>query len=70
MEMRIIFMEQFPIPFTSSIQKAPIIERVRKILAKPDSPAVPSFEEEIDALIYELYGLTEAEIALAERNIR
>ena len=47
-------------------QKAPIIERVQKILADPDSPAVPLLEAEIDRLVYELYGLTEEEIAVVE----
>ncbi len=47
-------------------QKAPIIERVQKILADPDSSDVPRLEAEIDQLVYELYGLTEEEIALVE----
>jgi adenine-specific DNA-methyltransferase len=37
-----------------------------KILANPDSPTVPQLEAEIDRLVYELYGLTEEEIALVE----
>ena len=32
----------------------------------PDSPAVPQLEAEIDRLVFELYGLTEEEIALVE----
>jgi len=47
-------------------QKAPIIELVQKILADPDSPDVPRLEAEIDRLVYELYGLTEAEIAVID----
>ena len=47
-------------------QKAPIIERVQKILAGPDSPAVPRLESEIDQLVYALYNLTSDEIALIE----
>ncbi len=66
MEMRIIFMEQLPIPSTTDAQKTSIIERVQKILADPDSPAVPRLEAEIDMLVDELYGLTNAEIALVE----
>jgi hypothetical protein len=38
--------------------------RVREILADPDSSAVPRLESEINKLVYELYGLTEAEITL------
>ncbi len=66
LEMRIIFMEQLPIPSATATQKAPIIERVRAILADPGSPAVPRYESEIDDLVYKLYGLTKDEIALVE----
>ncbi len=65
-EMRIIFMEQLPIPSATAAQKAPITERVRKILAAPDSPVVPRLESEIDDLVYKLYGLTKDEVALVE----
>jgi type I restriction-modification system DNA methylase subunit len=65
-----LFMEKFPVFPATEIQKAPIIERTRAILADPDSPAVPCLEEEIDGLIYKLYGLAEAEISLVEGNIR
>jgi len=64
--LKIIYVEQLPIPVTTDAQKAPIIERVRKILANSDSPAVPRLEAEIDKLVYELYGLTEAEVAIVE----
>lgn len=60
------YMEQLPIPTATATQKAPIIERVRKILSAPDSPAVLGLEEDIDRLVYVLYGLTNAEIALVE----
>ncbi len=66
MEMRIIFMEQLPIPSATAAQKSLIIERVRKILTAPDSPAVPRLESEIDALVYKLYGLTNEEVFLVE----
>jgi len=59
-------LEAFPIPSASDKQKSPIIEHVQKILANPASPEVPSLEAEIDRLVYELYGLTEEEIALVE----
>jgi len=39
---------------------------LEKILANPDSPAVPLLEAEIDRLVYELYGLTDEEIAVVE----
>jgi len=60
------YMEQLPIPPATDAQQAPIIERVQKILVAPDSPDVPQREAEIDRLVYELYGLTEEEIAVVE----
>ena len=41
-------------------------QSLEKILANLDSPSVPQLEAEIDRLVYELYGLTEEEIALVE----
>ena len=61
-----IFMQHFPVFPAIEAQKAPIIERVRKILADPDSPAVPRLEAEIDRLVYDLYVLTEEEVAMVE----
>ncbi len=58
--------QQFPIPEVPETQQDPIIERVQQILAAPDSPDVPRLEAEIDKLVYDLYGLTEDEIALVE----
>jgi hypothetical protein len=59
-------LESFPIPVVKDSQKAPIIERVQKILANPDSSAVPQLEAEIDRLVYGLYGLTEEEILVVD----
>ncbi len=61
-------LEAFPIPSATDTQKAPLIERVQKILADPDSPDVPQFEAEIDRLVYALYDLTDAEISVVEGN--
>ncbi|MBF0556628.1 MAG: N-6 DNA methylase, partial [Nitrospirae bacterium] len=61
-----MFMEQFPVVTASEIQKAQIIECVQKILATPDNPDVPGLEAEINKLVYDLYGLTPAEIATVE----
>jgi hypothetical protein len=60
--------EQIAAEHETETPKVPIIEHVRKIHANPDSPAVPQLETEIDGLVYELYGLTEEEIALVERK--
>lgn len=34
----------------------------------PDRPNVPKLEAEIDPMVYKLYGLTAAEIAIVERK--
>jgi hypothetical protein len=59
-------METIPIPAATDVQKTPIIEHTRAILADPDSSAVPRLEAEIDRMVYELYVLTESEIAVVE----
>jgi hypothetical protein len=64
--LKIIYIQQLPIPPATDAQQAPIIERVQKILAALDSPDVPQLEAEIDRLVYALYGLTEEEIAVVE----
>lgn len=61
-----IFMQHFPVGQASNKQEAPIIERVQKILAKPDSPDVSRLEAEINKLVYDLYGLTPREIEIVE----
>jgi len=66
--MQMPYMEQLPIFPATNDQKVPIIERVQKILAAPDSPDVPQLEAEIDRLVYGLYGLTNEEIAVVEGN--
>lgn len=58
------FLGQLPIPIAVDSQMTLITECVEKILANPDNPDVPRLEAEIDRLVYELYGLTEKEIAL------
>lgn len=58
--------QQFPIPEISETEQAPIIERVKKILANPDCPSAKILELEIDKLVYNIYGLTNDEIALVE----
>ena len=67
--MKMIYVEQLPIPPATDVQQAPIIERVQKILAAPDSLDVPQLEAEIDRLVYDLYNLTEEEIAVVEGKL-
>lgn len=64
-----IFMNKFPIFPATDTQKAPIIERVQKILTDPESPDTPHLEKQIDQMVYELYGLTEEEIKIVEGGI-
>ncbi|OGP55632.1 MAG: hypothetical protein A2162_08700 [Deltaproteobacteria bacterium RBG_13_52_11b] len=64
------YMEQVPIPSTTDTQKTPIIERVREILADPDSPDIPRLESEINKLVYAIYNLTLEEIACVEGKER
>lgn len=61
-------MELFPVAHRTETQKASLTEFVQSILDEPESDEVPAFEEEIDALVYQLYGLTDAEIALIKEN--
>ncbi len=62
---------QIPVPEISKKVSNPIIERVDQIitLKKQDPMSVTTlFEEEIDYLVYELYGLTEEEIRIVENG--
>lgn len=64
--LKIIYIQQLPIPPVTDAQQALIIERVQKILAATESPDVPQLEAEVDRLVYELYNLTKEEIAVVE----
>jgi hypothetical protein len=61
-----VFMKNYPVFPADVAQKLPIVERVRKILAAPDSPDVPKLEAEIDILVYNLYSLTKDEMKIIE----
>ena len=66
------FLEQVPIPKISLEAQAPFIEKVEAILAiKRNLPvedwgAATALEAEIDGMVYQLYDLTPAEIAVVE----
>ncbi|RKU17725.1 hypothetical protein C6503_10620, partial [Candidatus Poribacteria bacterium] len=62
-------MEKSPIAFRSENQKMELSYIVNLILSNPNIPEIPDIEKEIDALVYELYKLTDAEIALIEKGI-
>jgi len=66
------FVEQIPVKQITKKQEKPFKERASKILAakKQDPHAdTGALEKEIDRLVYELYGLTEEEIAVVEKGI-
>ena len=61
--------ETIPIPKIAVDEQRPFIRLVDSILsAKADDPAADTgeWEEEIDKLVYELYGLTEEEVGTVE----
>jgi len=63
------YVEQIPIPVVSDTQRAKIELLVNKIIhAKATNPTADTsaLEAEIDRLVYGLYGLTDAEIAIVE----
>ena len=63
------YVKEFPIPIVTHEQQTEIIEIVDQILdtKRPDPDSDTSnLENEIDKLVYELYNLTEDEIAIVE----
>ena len=62
-------MQNFPIAPRTERQKTELSDLVQQILDAPNSPNVPNLEEEINMLVYDLYELTPAEIALIEEEI-
>ena len=68
-EYKPVYVSKIPIPTATPAQAAAIEERVAQILsAKKADPSADTtaLEAEIDALVYQLYGLTADEIALVE----
>jgi type II restriction/modification system DNA methylase subunit YeeA len=66
-----IFLEEVPIPYPNNIDEKGVIDKVDKILSlkKENSEADTTvLEQEIDQMVYELYGLTEEEIAIIENS--
>ena len=59
-----IRMAAVPIFPANKLQRQKIARRVLAILESPQSASVRQLESEIDALVYQLYGLTKPEIAL------
>ena len=61
-------MKNAPIAPRTEEQKAELSDLVQQILDDPDSLKVPDLEREIDQLVYDLYELEPAEIALIEEE--
>ena len=63
-------MEKVPIADRNEEQRAELSSLVEHILADPKSDRVHGIEQEIDELVYQLYGLTDAEIKLIKQTYR
>lgn len=61
-------MVKTPIAPRTEEQQTELSNLVQQILNDPDSLQVPDIEREIDKLVYKLYNLTSAEIALIEEQ--
>ena len=64
------YMAYVPIADRTAAQKAVLSRLVEQILADPQSNSVRNIEREIDALVYQLYGLTDTEIELIKQTYR
>ena len=71
---RLIFkkasMVNVPIADRTPAQKAELSRLVEQILTAPESDNVRDMEREIDAVVYQLYGLTDAEVELIKWTYR
>ena len=64
------YMRPAPIADRTPTQKAELSRLVKQILADPESKDVPELEEKIDKLVYKLYELSKAEIALIKQTYK
>ena len=70
-ELRAIFMENLPIPTATPEQQAPIIALAQACITtkeKDKNADISSLQNQIDKLVYALYGLSEEEISVVEGN--
>jgi hypothetical protein len=71
MEFRTIYIGEIPIPQVTTAQRAAIEDLVGKLLAAGgQGPQVETWERELNALVYEVYGLTAEEMALVEGELK
>jgi len=67
-----IYLSQIPIPQPTSAQRAAIEDLVHKLLdayqvtGTSEEPVTSEWERELNELVYEVYGLTDEEIAIVE----
>jgi hypothetical protein len=70
LELRTTYVEQIPIVGPATPQREAIEALVRKLLdAEGQGPHVEGWERELNALVYEVYGLNDAEIAIIEEAV-
>ena len=62
------YMEKVPIVDMTSEQRTGLSYLVNQILADPESDSVREMERKIDQLVYQLYGLTDAEIEFIKQT--
>ncbi|MBN1311954.1 MAG: Eco57I restriction-modification methylase domain-containing protein, partial [Anaerolineae bacterium] len=71
MELRVIYVSQIPIPNPASVHHEAIEAIVRRLLdLRGQGPEVVGLEAELNALVYQVYGLTDEEIALIEADLQ
>jgi len=67
LEYKPVYVGQVPVPNVTSAQRAAIEPLVRNLLdAKGQGPQVTEWEQELNALVCELYRLASKEIAIIE----
>ena len=64
------YMRNVPIADRTEEQQTALSELVERILADPNSDRISEIEREIDEMVYQLYELTDAEIALIKKTYR
>lgn len=65
-QIKIAILRTLPIPKVDKKKQSFIIDIVRKIITENDNDVISLLMIEIDKLVYQLYGLTEEEIAVVE----
>ncbi len=70
-ELRKVFFDKLPILKIQESEQAPFIKKVEQIIKnKEQGKDTSRLEQEIDKMVYELYGLTEEEIKIIETSVK